>query len=144
MSPTALIIELRSHGITVRADGDQLRLDGARGTLTPKLLEAVKSYKRDLLEILTPNSHLRVGSGVGELHATGARATLSRDSVPQSYADIEWDRFITNAVPTPTGGLRSPDCSAALARKIRSGGVSFENMVRFEANCAHLGRRAKS
>ena len=63
MTATALLAKLHDHGITVHADGDQLRLDAPTGTLTPELLSAVKSYKQDLLEILTPDSLLPDGLG---------------------------------------------------------------------------------
>jgi amino acid adenylation domain-containing protein len=48
----ALLNELRTCGIRLEADGDALRVRGARAALTPELTERIKRSKRELLVLL--------------------------------------------------------------------------------------------
>ena len=84
------------------------------------------------------------GAGCGAAIPTPARAApvAPEYSTTQelSKADAEFDRFGRVAVPTPAGGLRDPDCSPELAKRILAGGTAWEAMERFEADCAHLGK----
>ena len=59
MTATALLTPLRSLGVTLRAEGAQLDLTAPhRGTLTPALLNQVRSVKPDLLALLDAEAEL--------------------------------------------------------------------------------------
>ena len=47
-----LIEELRSLGVSLSPEGEQLRYRGSRGVITPDLLERIRARKGELLEIL--------------------------------------------------------------------------------------------
>lgn len=85
MTTTAheLFEELSRLGITIEAHGDSLRYQ-PRHAMTPHILEAVRTSKFELLELLS---------------ATGSK----------SKADIEFGRFERVARPMPGGGWYCPD-----------------------------------
>ena len=117
MTREALVAELEARGVTIEIDGGELRLNAPTGAMTADLLAAVKSCKSELMKLLP-------------------------ETADASKTDIEWDRFLDCAVPTPNGGLRDPgECSAELDRQIRVGGVSSEDWDSFIDDCARLGRR---
>ena len=59
MIAAALLTHLRSLGVTLRAEGAQLDLTAPqRGTLTPALLNQVRSVKPDLLALLDAEAEL--------------------------------------------------------------------------------------
>ena len=59
MTAAALLTHLRSLGVTLRAEGAQLDLTAPhRGTLTPALLNQVRSVKPDLLALLDAEAEL--------------------------------------------------------------------------------------
>ena len=49
MSAAELLTDLASHGITLDADGKNLRYYAAEGALTPVVLERIKANKAELL-----------------------------------------------------------------------------------------------
>ncbi|MGH8687988.1 MAG: hypothetical protein ACREVQ_09795, partial [Burkholderiales bacterium] len=49
---TALLAELRSRDVQLRADGDRLRCSAPAGALTPELRDRLKRRKYDILEFL--------------------------------------------------------------------------------------------
>ena len=142
MSATAILAELHAAGITAHADGDRLRLDAGRGTLTPTLLSAVKSCKPDLLKMLRDRSLLLGGpGGSGSCSTDTVSSARAHYTTNSSKVDCEFNRFARTAVPTETGGWRNPeDCSAELAKQIRAGGIPWEVVEKSEADYAHLGR----
>ena len=118
MMVTAQVVleSLSSAGIAVEVHRGSLRYRPA-SAMTPGLLAAVKSCKSELMKLLP-------------------------ETADASKTDIEWDRFLECAVPTPNGGLRDPgECSAELDRQIRVGGVSGEDWDSFIDDVARLGRR---
>ena len=83
----------------------------------------------------------------GQLAAATAQAAPPYVAEPNAtetdYADREWDRFLAVAQPTPTGGLRDPEnCSEELARRIRLGGIPWEDWEKFETDRGRMGRGA--
>ncbi len=116
MTATALLTELADLGITAHADGDRIRLDAPAGALTLDLLTAVKSCKAELLELLTETAGVT------------------------TYADREWDRFLSVAVPTPNGlGLYDPSEPAAMPV-----GVPGAAWDAFVADCGGLGKAVRA
>lgn len=110
---------LSSMGVEIEASGDHLRFR-PQSAMTPDLLEAVKSSKAELLEILRESPQSR------------------------SYADQEFDRFEQVAVATESGGWRNPEtCSAELAEQIRTGGIPFEAVNKSETDYARTSKEAK-
>ena len=118
-----LLEALASSGITVEANGSSLRYRPA-SAITPNLLAAVKSCKDELLELLVEPAHVvptpgtalfSHGPGAGSDVATPTPArtapvapVYSTTQAPNK-ADIEWDRFLACAIPTPNGlGLYDP------------------------------------
>ena len=61
MSATAVLAELNAAGVVLEAADGQLRLTAERGTLTPNLLESVRSCKQDLLKIMKSPSLSAMG-----------------------------------------------------------------------------------
>lgn len=52
--------------------------------------------------------------------------TGERESADTDYADREWDRFLSVAKPTATGGLYDPgNCSPRLLRLIQAPGIDL-------------------
>ena len=104
MSATAFLAKLHAAGVTVHADGDQLRLDAPRGGLTPEMRSAVKSCKAELLEILKSPKGLSAGESLFSPNAPGTQVhfieTLTQTSAEgETYADREFARFEQVAVP---------------------------------------------
>ena len=125
MSATPLLAELHAAGITVHADDGQLRLDAPTGAMAPGLLASVKSCKAELLKVLNSTG----GPGVG-----------SDSSGVDSYADREWERFLSVAVETPDGrGWHDPSESPEMPS-----GIPGEQWDQFVADFAHLGKRGGS
>ena len=89
-------------------------------------------------------SELHRGPGVGEQLLADARtapdaAEYSTTQVP-SKADVEWDRFLACAVPTPNGlGLYDPSESPDMPS-----GVPIEDWRAFECDCARPGRGSRA
>ncbi|HEX2734088.1 MAG TPA: condensation domain-containing protein [Polyangiaceae bacterium] len=54
MNLDELLHELQRREIELRADGERLRVSAAPGQLTPELKEHIRTFKPDLLKILTP------------------------------------------------------------------------------------------
>ena len=75
------------------------------------------------------------GNGCQCLPRESAANMAGSGDADGSYADREWDRFLSVAVPT-RGGLRDP-AEPTLRR-----GVPIEAWRAFERDCAHLGKPA--
>ena len=56
MSAAELLTDLAPHGITLDADGKNLRYYAAEGALTPVLRERIKTHKTELLVYLTKDA----------------------------------------------------------------------------------------
>ena len=80
MSPSALFFELQAAGVTLTARGDRLKVEAARGTITPELLARMKAAKPDLLAILTGNTPAI--SGLSKPRGSIPNDTASVDTVP--------------------------------------------------------------
>jgi hypothetical protein len=59
MNATALLSALRSQGVQIAIDDDQIALDAPSGVLTPKVLLAVGAAKSDLLKVLKNETRFR-------------------------------------------------------------------------------------
>ncbi|MDI1300608.1 MAG: hypothetical protein PSX71_01750 [bacterium] len=55
MMPQELLATLADLGASVRADGQQLKIDAPRGAIHPDLLAEIRRHKADLLNLLTAN-----------------------------------------------------------------------------------------
>ena len=64
MSPAELLAEVRGRGVSIRVDGNHLRLR-PRGPLTPDLLDEVRAQKPALIELL--DSRLLLGQTLGRV-----------------------------------------------------------------------------
>ena len=52
MTPTELVADLNSKGITLAVDGDKLRCKGKQSVLTPDLVEQLRMHKAELMSLL--------------------------------------------------------------------------------------------
>lgn len=48
-----LVQELKNKGITILSDGAELNISAPKGAMTPELLEYIKAYKADFIELLS-------------------------------------------------------------------------------------------
>jgi len=53
MSAPTVLLELKRMGVRLDVNGDRLRVDAPKGTLTPELLERVRACKPDLIRLVT-------------------------------------------------------------------------------------------
>lgn len=102
------ILELLSGmGVEIEANGDCLRYR-PQSAITRELAWRLKCHKTALVALLrAPDTDNPDDSGSGQVVSSVAEAADSEKSRP-SYADREWDRFLSVAKPTPTGGLYDP------------------------------------
>ena len=50
MSVRDLLMDLDAHGVVLRADGHDLRVEAQKGTLTPELVAEIAAHKTELLD----------------------------------------------------------------------------------------------
>jgi hypothetical protein len=53
MTASELLIELRSRGAIIEANGDRLRIDAPKGTVTTELRDALSQQKSEIILLLT-------------------------------------------------------------------------------------------
>lgn len=116
------ILELLSGmGVEIEANGDRLRYR-PQSAMTRELAWLLKCHKTALVALLrAPDTDNSDDSGSGQVAGSVSEAAESENSTP-GYADREWDRFLSVAKLTPTGGLFDPTNSTP---ELLSG-VTFE------------------
>ena len=105
----ALLQELRSRGIRIWADGDQLRCTAPTGVLTPELREQLRQRKTDIVDFLRSAQTLaRQERAIVPLQPQGKRAPIF--GVPGHNGDVFCYRFLAQQLGNdqPFFGLQPP------------------------------------
>lgn len=111
MTPAALVATLRARGVTLRPDGDRLRVRPAEA-LAPGELEALRRHKTEVLSLLTAPP---ADAGLPALDPVAVRGALGDHPNPHVLACLAWDVH---------------DALRALEQEIRSGdGVPETRLV---------------
>lgn len=89
MNAAALVADLRARGVTLRPDGDRLRVRPAEA-LTPQELETLRRHKAEVLALLAPGVEPRSAapaSGPGVPRVDLARLALDPETVREALGD---------------------------------------------------------
>lgn len=99
MTPAELRASLRSGGITLALDGDQLRVSAPKGAMTPALIAALQEHKVALMDLLRREQSGQVWDEGAATLLVGAWLHRSGAGWPDGLSAAEgpgaelWERF---------------------------------------------------